>query len=460
MEALQRVTSMKIKEFGEYGGVNPSIEVSTTFTVLDPATLDELFLGHTGPQHGCFLYGRSFNPTVRALGRHLAAMEGTEAAYACSSGMAAISSTLMALCNSGDHIVCSSTVYGGTFSLLKSFLPIKCNISTTFVNVNDVDAVTAAINDKTKVIYAEAQSNPTLVASDLPSLAKIAREKGLKLVVDNTFTPYVVSPVKHGADIVVHSMTKFMSGASDIIAGVVCGPARFIDDLMNLHTAGPFMLLGPTMDPKVASELLLRLPHLPVRMQEHSRRALYFAQGLEALGAKVVYPGLPSHPGHKTMASITNNGFGFGGVLGIEFESAELADVFMQRLQNKHGFGYIAVSLGYFDTLMCISASSTSSELSADQRAAAGIPSGYLRMSVGITGVVEQRWEQLRESYEFVKRVGTSSQYKAVKVKRHGEDHTAAPILWWHSEGPLSEKAEDDEEVEFCKLPAKRPRAV
>ena len=129
-------------------------------------------------------------------------------------------------------------------------------------------------------------SNPTLVPADLRRLADLAHARGIKLVVDNTFTPFIISPAMHGADIVVHSMTKFMSGASDIVAGAVCGPASFIAGLMDLHT-GPLMLLGPTMDPKVASELLLRLPHLPLRMQEHSRRAMHMAIGLSKLGAKV-----------------------------------------------------------------------------------------------------------------------------------------------------------------------------
>jgi methionine-gamma-lyase len=151
---------------------------------------------------------------VRYLGRQLAALEGGEAAYCCASGMSAIAATLLALCSSGDHIVCSNAVYGGTFALMKDFLPSKCNIKTTFVPISDLSAVAAAVTDRTKLIYTETLSNPTLVVADIPGLAAIACTKGLKLVVDNTFTPLILSPLRLGADIVVHSLTKFISGAS------------------------------------------------------------------------------------------------------------------------------------------------------------------------------------------------------------------------------------------------------
>mmetsp|Transcript_38185 Transcript_38185/g.85103 ORF Transcript_38185/g.85103 Transcript_38185/m.85103 type:complete len:603 (+) Transcript_38185:88-1896(+) len=435
-DADPRVRLTMPKEFGEWGGVNNSIEVSTTFTVLEPATLQDIFQGQRGPQHGCYLYGRSFNPTVRALGRQLAALEGTEAAYACSSGMAAISSTLMALCNAGDHVVASNTVYGGTYALLKSFLPQKCNITTTFVPIHNLSAVAAAITDKTKVIYTETVSNPTLVVADLPNLAALARARGITLVVDNTFTPFIISPARHGAHVVVHSMTKFMSGASDIVAGAVCGSTSFIQSLMDLHT-GSLMLLGPTMDPKIASELSLRLPHLSLRMQEHCRRASFMATQLHTLGAQVTYPGLPHHPQHDLMAALANPGYGFGGLFGVDLGQADHANAFMQRLQNKHGFGYMAVSLGYFDTLMSLSGSSTSSEMTDNDKAAAGISPGYVRVSVGITGSLEQRWSQLQESYEFVQRVGGNAPFRAVKGRR-GADGQVTPLLSWPSEGSLA----------------------
>ncbi|BDA40927.1 Methionine gamma-lyase [Coccomyxa sp. Obi] len=390
------------KEFGEFGGVNASIESSTTFTVLHAGDMPQIFEGTLNPEKGaCYLYGRSFNPTVRYLGRQLAALEGTEAGYAVSSGLAAISATFLQLCNTGDHIIAASAVYGGTFALLKSFLPAKCGINTTFVDIADLDAVRAAITEKTKVIFAEAISNPTLVIADLPALANLAHENGLTFVVDNTFSPMIISPAKWGADVVVHSMTKFISGASDIIAGAICGRADFIRSLMDLHL-GPIMLLGPTIDPKIASELSLRIPHLGIRMAEHSRRAMAYAQRLQQEGALVQYPGLQSHAQHHLIEKLRNNDYGYGGILTLDLGSQKAAEQFMERAQNKHAFGLLAVSLGYFETLLSMSGSTTSSELTEEEQKVAGIPAGMVRMSVGLTGSLEQRIGQLMESYTAV----------------------------------------------------------
>ena len=237
-------------EFGEHGGVNMSIDSSTTFTVLDPNTMPEIFEGLKGPDTGgCYLYGRHFNPTVYVLGREIAAIEGTQAAYCTASGMGAIVTTLMQLCDHGDHVVSGSTVYGGTFALLKEFLPAKAGITTTFVDVTDHDQVAAAFTPRTRALYVETMSNPTLTVADIPRLAELAHARGVKLVVDNTFCPLIVTPAQLGADVVVHSLTKFISGASDIVAGAVCSSAELIASMMDLHQ-GSFMLLGPTMDPK------------------------------------------------------------------------------------------------------------------------------------------------------------------------------------------------------------------
>jgi methionine-gamma-lyase len=189
-------------------------------------------------------------------------------------------------------------------------------------------------------------------------------------------------------------MTKFISGASDVIAGAVCGSREFIGRLMDLHT-GPLMLLGPTMDPTVAFQLSLRLPDLPLRMREHGRRARAYAERLAAAGLPVSYPGLSSHPDHVLMRALADDRYGCGGVLTVDMGSAERADALMDLLQNRHGFGYMAVSLGYFDTLMSCSGSSTSSELAEADKAAAGISPGLVRLSAGITGSVRQRLAQL-----------------------------------------------------------------
>lgn len=391
-------------EFGEHGGVNMSIEASTTFTVLDAEVMPEIFQGQRGPeQGGCFLYGRHFNPTVYVLGRYLAALEGTEAAYCTASGLAAISATLIQSCSPGDHIVSGDTIYGGTHALLKEFLPAKMGIEVTFVDISDLDAVKGAMRENTKVVFCESLANPTLVVADIPKIAEIAHAKGAvgeggaRLVVDNTFTPMLISPAQMGADVVVHSMTKFLGGASDHIAGAVCASQEFIASLMDLHM-GSLMLLGPTMDPMVAANLSLRLPHLGLRMVEHSRRAQAFAERMAELGLAVGYPGLPDHPGHALFRSLTNEGFGFGGLFTIDTGSRDKAFALMDELQNVHRFGLQAVSLGYFDTLMSCSASSTSSELSDEDMEAAGIKPGLVRISIGYTGTLEQRWAQFTEA--------------------------------------------------------------
>jgi len=383
-------------EFGEHGGVNMSVEASTTFTVIDAETMPEIFQGNLGPDvGGCYLYGRHFNPTVYVLGRQIAAYEGAEAGYCTASGMAAIAAVVMQLCDTGDHVVASRTVYGGTFALLNDYLPAKAGIATTFVNVADLDAVERAITPRTRVLYCESMSNPTLRVADIPALAEIAHRHGAMLVVDNTFTPLIVAPTQHGADVVVHSLTKFMNGASDHIAGAVCGTTAFIMKLMDLHT-GSLMLLGPTMDPQVAFDISLRLPHLGLRMAEHSRRALAIASRLEQCGLPVTYPGLPTHPDHALLRRLADPDFGFGGLLTLDLGTRERAFDFMGRLQNEHQFGLMAVSLGYSETLMSCSAASTSSEMPEEELEKAGVLPGLVRLSIGYTGTLDQRWGQLQ----------------------------------------------------------------
>jgi methionine-gamma-lyase len=382
------------REFGEHGGVTPSIERSSTFTVMDPRIMPEIFQGLRDPEkNGCFLYSRHFNPTVDVLSRYLAAMEGTEAAVCTASGMAAISSSLLQICRSGDHIVASRVIYGGTHALLAELLP-EMGISTTFVDTGSVAEFEAAITSRTKVIYTETVGNPTLRISNLPELARLARRRGIQLVVDNTFSPLVMSPAAMGADVVVHSMTKFINGASDCIAGVICGAKAFVQQLLDLHT-GRIMLLGPTMDPQVAFDIIQRLPHLPLRIREHGVRALAIAQKLEERGVAVTYPGLPSHPQYELFQSMKNPGYGYGGILTIDCGTREKAEELMSALQNREHFGLIAVSLGFYDTLMSCSGSSTSSEIPPKDQIRAALSPGLLRISVGYTGALAQRVEQM-----------------------------------------------------------------
>jgi len=385
------------REFGEHGGVAPSIERSSTFTVLEPGEMPEIFAGKRGPDRGgCYLYSRHFNPTVDVLDRYLAAMEGTEFAVSTASGMSAIVCSLLQICHHGSHIVASNMVYGGTHALLSGLLP-EMGVATTLVPPHDLAAFKAAIRPETRAIFVETMANPALAIADIPALAQLAREHDIKLVVDNTFTPMIVSPARLGADVVVHSMTKYINGASDLIAGCICCTREFGHSLYDLHT-GRVMLLGPTLDPRAAFDVIQRLPHLGLRVREHGRRALAIARRLEELGLKVIYPGLPGHSGHSLLQEIANHGYGFGGIMAIDCGTVENANRLLSLLQNTEQFGLIAVSLGYYDTLMSCSGSSTSSEIPEQEQQEIGISPGLLRLSVGYTGSLESRLDQIERA--------------------------------------------------------------
>ena len=392
----QAITQAR-REFGEHGGVAPSIERSSTFTVLEPGQMPEIFSGKRGPDRGgCYLYSRHFNPTIDVLDRYLAAMEGTEFAVSTASGISAIVCSLLQICHTGSHIVASNMIYGGTHALLTRLLP-EMGVKTTLVSPQDVASFAAAIRPETRAIFVETMGNPALTIADIPALAQLARENDIKLVVDNTFTPMIVSPARLGADVVIHSMTKFINGASDLVAGCICCSQEFGHSLYDLHT-GRVMLLGPTLDPRAAFDLIQRLPHLGLRMREHSRRAMAIATRLEEIGLPVIYPGLASHPSHQRLLDMANRAYGFGGLLAIDCGSPEKADRLLSLLQNTEQFGLIAVSLGYYDTLMSCSGSSTSSEIPLEEQHEIGISPGLLRISVGYTGSLESRIGQIERA--------------------------------------------------------------
>lgn len=388
--------------FGQHRGVNMSIEASSAFNTGKPAPVDSLFDDELGPEGGYFVYSRIFNPTVMKLAAMVAAVEGTEAAYCTSSGISAISSVLLHLCDYGDHVVASRKLYGGTNKLLENFLPKKCNITTTFVDLNNLDSVLEVIyKKKPKLLYMEGVSNPTLFVANIPVLCQIAHHFGVQVVVDNTFTPMILSPARLGADIVVNSMTKYFSGGEDIIAGVVCGSKKLVNSMVD-SDIGPLVLLGPTMNPKIAFDLSLRTPNLGMRVKEHSFRALKYAEYMKERGLNVIYPGLKDHKGHVLLSTIGNvDLYGYGGMVSVNMATEAEANKFMNLLQiNK--FGIIAVSLGYFDTLMTCSTSSTSPTpptraMIAIEQALVGIRAGtgLLRLSIGYSGTLQQRMHQL-----------------------------------------------------------------
>jgi len=317
----------------------------------------------------------------------MAAMEETENAWITASGMAAITCAILQLCRSGDHLITSVTTYGGTFAFLRNYLP-KFDISVSFVDITNLDDVKNAIRPNTRLIYTETVTNPLLQISDIPSLARIAKDNGILLMVDNTFSPMIMSPARLGADIVVYSLTKFINGKNDCVAGAICGNNAFIDALSNVND-GTAMLLGPVLDPLRSSGILKNLHTLHVRMKQHSHNAMTMAKGLKDLGLKVSYPGLPSHPQHALFTSMMNPGYGYGGMLVLDVGSLEMANSLMRMMQAE-GVGYLAVSLGYFKTLFSNSGTSTSSEVPIDVQREMGLTEGLIRFSVGLDNHIEQ----------------------------------------------------------------------
>ncbi len=377
--------------FGEFGGVNPSITDSSTFTFLDPDTMTELFEREI---EGCFLYSRHWNPSNKALADALASMEGSEAAQVAGSGMAAISTAILQLCSQGDEIISSRTVYGGTYALFKHLLP-RFGITTKFVDTQDLAAVEAAITPNTRVIYCETMSNPLLEIADIAALSKIAKANDLQLVVDNTFTPMIFSPLELGADIVVYSMTKYINGTNDCVAGAICGTKAFVDSLVDVNS-GASMLLGPVLDSFRSASILKNMHSLHIRMQQHSRNGIYLAEQLEMLGVKVFYPGLPSHPMYERMSQMKNDDFGYGGMLAIDMKTKERANEFMARMQRAK-VGYLAVSLGYFKTLFSAPGSSTSSEIPEDEQKLMGLSPGLVRFSVGLDHNIKVSFARIKQ---------------------------------------------------------------
>ena len=380
-----------LQYFGEFGGVNPSISDSSTYTFLSAKTMFDTFEGNA---EGCYLYSRHSTPSNLYLGQALAAMEGTETANVAASGMGAITPVLLQLCGSGDHIVSSRTIYGGTYAFMKNFLP-RLQIQTSFVDITKLDLVEAAITSNTKILYCETVSNPLLEVADIAALSKIAKKHGLKLVVDNTFSPLSVAPAKLGADIVIHSLTKFINGSSDTLGGVICGTQEFIDALRNVND-GASMLLGPTMDSLRASSILKNLRTLHIRMKQHSSNALYLAQKLEQTGLKVVYPGLPSHPSHTLYKQMINPEYGFGGMMTLDVGTLDKANALMELMQTKN-LGYLAVSLGFYKTLFSAPGTSTSSEIPVDEQKEMGLTDGLIRFSIGLDNNIERTFDMMKQ---------------------------------------------------------------
>ncbi|MBN2893047.1 MAG: aminotransferase class I/II-fold pyridoxal phosphate-dependent enzyme [Bacteroidales bacterium] len=377
-------------------GVNVSISDSATFYFPTAQDMEATFNGEVE----AFLYSRHSNSTNQALSNALAAMEDTEAGIVTGSGMAAITTVILHLCNSGDHLITSHTVYGGSFAFMKNWLK-KVNIDVTFVDIINLDEVKAAVKPNTKMIYTETMANPLLNIADLPALADIAHSNNAKLVVDNTFTPMIVTPKHHGADIIIYSLTKFVNGKNDMVGGAILCSKEMFMDLLDLNH-GTAMLLGPVMDSLRSSMVLKNLYTLHIRMQQHSKNAIFIAKKLKEKGIKVCYPGLESDKNYKLITTLMNKGYGYGGMIAMDLGTYEKGAEFLKILQEK-GVGYLAVSLGYFKTLFSNSGHSTSSEVPTELQEKIGIKPGLTRFSVGLDDDIEATWAEIENTLKEIK---------------------------------------------------------
>jgi methionine-gamma-lyase len=377
--------------FGEFGGVNPSITDSSTFTFLKAKTMAGVFEGEI---EGCYLYSRHWNPTNLYLSQALAQLEGTESALVTASGMGAISSTLMQICHSEDEIVSSRTIYGGSYALMKNFLP-KFGIKTSFVDTTNLEQIKKAITKQTKLIYCETMSNPMLDITDIRALSKLAKANSCLLVVDNTFSPLIFSPAQLGADIVIHSLTKFINGMSDSVAGAICGSQEFINSLYDVNS-GAAMLLGPVLDSHRSASILKNMKTLHIRMQQHAKNALYLSNKLQSEGYTIIYPGLGNHPQNALVKEIGHAKYGAGGLFVVDLKTKETANRFMELMQDAN-IGYLAVSLGSYKTLFSAPGCSTSSEIPEEERIQMGLTDGLVRISIGLDDDIERTYLKMSE---------------------------------------------------------------
>ncbi len=357
------------------GALNTPIYQSSTFAFKSAKDGAQVFAGE---KEG-YIYTRLGNPTVAAFEREMAFLEGGEAALATASGMAATATVVFTLMRSGESIVASDTLYGGTHELFHHTLP-KVDIEVRDVDATDPAKIEEAIDDTTRIIFVETPSNPTLKIVDIAAAAKIAHKHGVQLVVDNTFaTSYYQRPLEFGADIVVHSATKYIGGHGDTIGGVIIGPKEFIQKA-RMETVRD---LGGCISPFNAWLLLRGLKTLPVRMERHSFNAMRIAQYLSfhPKVAKVNYPGLRIHPQHELAARQMT---GFGGMISFELKGGRRAG---EILMNSVKLMTLAVSLGDVDTLIEHPASMTHSGYSKEELEKVGITEGLVRLSVGIEDV-------------------------------------------------------------------------
>ncbi|WP_310795405.1 methionine gamma-lyase [Ignavigranum ruoffiae] len=325
-----------------------------------------------------YIYGRLGNPTVKVVEDKLAHLEAGEAAVATASGMGAISSVLWTLLKAGDHVVASKTLYGCTFALLSHGLT-RYGVEVTFVDASNQEEIKAAMKENTKVVYLETPANPNLLITDIKATAELVKaQKDCYLVVDNTFnTPYIQRPLELGADVVVHSATKYLNGHGDVIAGFAVGSKEIISQVALF---GIKDMTGSVLSPFDAYLIQRGMKTLELRMEKHSSNAMKIAEFLESHDnvEKVYYPGLASFPQHELAKSQMNQ---FGGMISFEVKGGKQAGI---NFINSLELCTLAVSLGDCETLIQHPASMTHSPYTEEERAASGIAEGLIRLSVGL----------------------------------------------------------------------------
>jgi methionine-gamma-lyase len=376
----------------EFGAVVPPIYQTSTFKFESAQHGASLFAGE---QRG-YIYTRMANPTVEALENAIAELEGGYKALGCGSGMAAIHTVFASLTSAGDHILCSAAVYGPTTTLLNTVMN-KFGVESTFVDTSNIEAVKKAVKPNTKVLYIETPGNPTLAITDIPAMAEIAHNNNAMLVVDNTFmSPALQKPFEFGADVVLHSLTKFLNGHADVVGGIIIVK----DDKTYKSFRKVLNQIGGVIDPFNSFLVHRGIKTLALRMKKHCENAMIVAEYLEKHPQikSVSYPGLKSHPQFEIGQKQHK---GPGGMITFELEGGFEAG---QVLMNSVKLCQLAVSLGGVESLIQHPASMTHYSMGKEARLAGGITEGLVRLSVGIENVndiiadLEKGLEKVKEA--------------------------------------------------------------
>ena len=376
LSATERMLRVIERHTGASGGVLPLLDPSITFAVPTPEETARRFVD--APTDSSYIYGRMMQPAVMLLGEMVAALEGAPAGYGVASGLAAIHIVVTALAKPGDHIVVSDSLYGGSVALAR-FLRERC-IRVTKVDTNDVGEIARALAKKrTRLFLAESVSNPLMRVADISALATLAHGAGVPLAVDNTFSPFALEPMRLGADIVIHSLTKYAGGYSDIIAGGIACTNELKAKILHA-TTGVQTLHGAVLDARTAHELAIRMQDMHLRYSAASDVAAMMVAHLRGAGIVVHYPGLHVSQTTSLFEQMGNTGYGYGGVLSVDLGSYETALKFHKLLVD-YGIAVNAVSLGSVHTYaVCFGSTTPASVVSGEFRPN---PPGLIRIAAG-----------------------------------------------------------------------------